>query len=111
MDKPLIQRLSRYDFLDRAWAVVKKNRFAAPGLDRLSVEDFDSSKRKHLSKILSQIKDGSYSFNDALKKSIPKSSGHGTRDIHVFSMRDKVVQQAIQAILIGKYEQKDFFPE
>ncbi|MFZ5437465.1 MAG: reverse transcriptase domain-containing protein [Patescibacteria group bacterium] len=97
--------------MSRAWDVVKKRRDVAAGIDGVTVDEFEASLSSHLKTISKELNEQRYAFQAARKRAIPKDSTGATRDIHVFTVRDKIVQQAIQATLLAKKKEESLFPE
>lgn len=107
----LIQQLSSAQTIERAWKVVRKNRKVAPGIDGVTIELFESTKRQELPLITEQLRNGSFDFQPAKRAHIRKNESE-TRPINVLTIRDKIVQQAIQTIFLPKRDrEKTLFPE
>lgn len=106
----MLDEISSKAHLNRAWQVIKKRDVAA-GVDGITVDIFESSLSIQISVISRQLLAKKYSFQASKRKAIPKGSGQDTRDIHIFSVRDKVVQQAIQSKLLAKKKETSLFPE
>lgn len=107
----LIDKLSSARTLRRAWEKVKRNKVSI-GIDDVTLDYFEKRLSTELPNISQQIRTGRYSFQPAIRKAIPKHPGSTeTRDIHIFTVRDKVVQQAIQTLLLSNRKQTSLFPE
>ena len=108
----LLGRLSDPKAIFRAWEVVKKNKNVAVGVDEMSVLAFQQSEKIHLATIVKQLKSKSYQFQPSRRKAIPKGAGKkGTRNIHIFTVRDKIVQQALARLFLSTSPEKALFPE
>jgi len=105
----LLKKITNRATIKRAWKAVRK-KDSAPGVDNITVRRFEASKKSSFRKIQSELLNGTYSFQPSRQKAISKRSG-GSRNIHIFAMRDKVVQQCIQSILLAKRQNESLFPE
>ena len=89
--------------LNIAWNKVRKNKPAA-GVDNISYEMFEERKRVELRQLQLELQGHTY---EALPvKEVVLYKGEKARSIALYSMRDKVVQQAIAAelnVLFDKY--------
>lgn len=88
--------------LEQAFSKVAANR-GASGPDRMSIETV----RKHWSdiylKLCSQLADGSYTPGEIRRVWIPKAGG-GERGLGIPNVVDRVVQEALRAVLEPLYE-------
>ena len=84
-----------------AWNKVRGNH-SAPGVDRITVEEFDENKKQYLKQISIELKEERYNTKPAKMVTIEK--GGKERDITILCMRDKVVQQVIVQKLSSIYE-------
>lgn len=107
----LLGKIANRKTISRAWDVVKKNKNVAPGIDDMTVALFEQSKNTHIDTIVKQLKNKTYQFQPSRRKAIPKGSGKGTRNIHIFTIRDKIVQQAIARLFLSNSKEKALFPE
>ena len=85
------------DNLARAWKRVKANK-GAPGIDRVSIEDFPAHAREHWPALREQIEQGRYRPQAVRRVEIPKPGG-GKRLLGIPTVCDRVVQQAIAQVL------------
>lgn len=107
----LIKEVSSMQQLGRAWSALKRNRDVTPGIDHETIDLFDINFRENLASISKKLKSKSYKFNDVVQKSIPKHPHSSkTRDIRIFTLRDKIVQKSIQ-ISLEKNSDRKYFPE
>lgn len=87
--------------LEKAWQHVKKNKPAA-GVDHVTVEQFDESRKESLKQLHMELAEHTY---DSLPiKKIMLYKGEKAREITLYSMRDKVVQQSIAVELNKLYD-------
>lgn len=108
----LLGRLAEPKTIFRAWEVVKKNKNVTVGVDEMSVLAFQQSEKTHLATIVKQLKNKSYQFQPSRRKAIPKGTGKkGTRNIHIFTVRDKIVQQALARLFLSTSPNNSLFPE
>lgn len=77
-----------------AYKAVKSNAGAA-GVDRQTIEPFDSDLRSHLYKIWNRMSSGSYFPPPVRAVSIPKKSG-GQRILGVPTVADRVAQMVVK---------------
>lgn len=88
--------------LNEAWKQVRANK-GAPGIDAMSVADFPEFARKHLSRLVEQIREGRYAPAPVKRVWIPKPDG-GQRPLGIPTVLDRVIQQAIAQILGPLFE-------
>lgn len=82
--------------LGTAWEKVKKNKPAC-GVDHVTYEYFDKNKKQELKQLCMELHEHTYHVLPVRKVVIYKESK--AREIALYSMRDKVVQQSIAAEL------------
>ena len=85
------------DNLRRAWKRVKSNR-GAPGIDRISIDDFAAHAKAHWPDIRQQLEAGDYQPTAVRRVTIPKAGG-GERLLGIPTVTDRVIQQAIAQVL------------
>ena len=85
--------ICRYENFMAAWQRVRAN-MGAPGVDRVSVADFEQNLQQNLSLLLETVKQGTYQPLPYLSFSRPKPSGK-MRELKIPSVRDRVVQEAV----------------
>ena len=102
IDKPdsnvnlLEQILSRSNML-RAWKRVKANK-GAPGIDKMTVDDFLAFAQEHWDSIRASLLAGTYQPLPVKRVEIPKPTG-GTRPLGIPAVLDRLIQQAIAQVL------------
>ncbi len=89
--------------LDMAWEKVRRNKPSA-GTDNVTVDMFENNKKMELKQLQLELKNGVYKALPVRKVILYKNEKE--REIVLYSMRDKVVQQSIMAELSKLYEPK-----
>ncbi len=79
----------------------------APGVDGVTLEDYEEHLRDNLRELLQRLHRGSYRPQPSLRKNIPKGNGK-TRPLGIACVEDKLVQRAVVMILEQIYE-VDFY--
>lgn len=82
--------------LTAAWQKVRKNKPAA-GADHITCEQFDANQREELKQLNLDLKE--HTYEPIPVKRIMLYKGEKAREIALYSMRDKVVQQSIASEL------------
>ena len=95
--KQLLDEVLASDNLRRAWKRVKANK-GAPGIDRVTIEDFPAHARMHWLHIKEQITAGNYRPQAVRRVEIPKPDG-GKRMLGIPTVMDRVIQQAVAQVL------------
>jgi RNA-directed DNA polymerase len=75
----------------------------APGVDNVTLEDYEVNLRGNLQNVLQRLHRGSYRPQPSLRKNIPKGNGK-TRPLGIACVEDKLVQRAVVMILERIYE-------
>jgi len=88
--------------LKRAYQKVKANK-GKPGVDEISIEDFEENLNENLAEIQSQLKGRKYKPQPVLRVSIPKPNG-GERHLGIPTVRDRIVQYSITMALEPWFE-------
>ncbi len=89
--------ISKQEVLD-AWKKVKANK-GAPGVDGVTLEDFEADLKNNLYKIWNRMSSGSYFPPPVRAVEIPKPHGIGTRILGVPTVADRVAQTVVAARL------------
>jgi group II intron reverse transcriptase/maturase len=89
------------------WCFPRINKKAAPGVDSVDYEEFESNLDENIKKIVNELKEGRYKAKLVRRRYIPKSGGR--RPLGIPVVGDKVVQTAASSILSAIYEE-DFLP-
>lgn len=87
--------------LHQAWERVRRNKPAA-GVDNVTYEQFDARKQEELRQLNIDLKNHSYSALPV--KRVVLYKGEKAREIALYAMRDKVVQQSVAAELNKLYD-------
>jgi len=94
--------------LSRLWAAyVAINPKAAPGMDKVTWEDYGEKLRENLENLLARVHSGAYRAKPTRKAYIPKADGR-LRPLGIATLEDKIVQRAVVEVLNAVYEE-DFF--
>jgi len=102
-----LYRQINYGALKLAWK--KLNKKAAPGVDDVTAEEFESNLEENLNNILESLKRKRYHAKLIRRKYIDKGNGK-KRPLGIPSLSDKIVQRAVADILEAIFEQ-DFIEE
>lgn len=85
------------------YAFRRLKRGKVPGVDNVTVEEYEADLEANLRGLLTRLHRGSYRPQPSLRKNIPK--GHGkTRPLGIACVEDKLVQRAVVMILEQIYE-------
>jgi len=103
----LYDRMLSKERLHKAFLKVKSAKGAA-GVDGQTIEDFARDLQKNLDMLVEELKGKSYRPLPVKRVEIPKAAG-GKRKLGIPSVRDRVVQQALQGILQPIYD-PEFHP-
>ena len=85
------------------WAFLEQRRDAAPGVDRLTWEEYAVDLETRLADLHDGLYRGAYRALPSRRRYIPKPDG-GRRPLGVAALEDKIVQTAVVAILTPVYE-------
>jgi RNA-directed DNA polymerase len=86
----------------RAWKQVKANK-GAPGIDKISVEEFPKFAQENWEGIKQSLRTGEYQPSAVKRVEIPKDRG-GTRNLGIPNVLDRVIQQAISQVLTPVFD-------
>jgi len=103
----LYGRLLSGSALQEAYKQVRRSKGAA-GLDNQTVYDFGNNLEKETAALLTELKEKSYQPTPVKRVEIDKPDG-GKRKLGIPTVRDRVVQQAVRALLEPIFD-KDFHP-
>lgn len=87
------------------WAFFSLKRDAAPGIDRITWEDYASALEDNLMNLHRRVHSGAYRAMPARRRYIPKPDG-SQRPLGIAALEDKIVQAAVVAILTPIYERE-----
>ena len=85
------------------WAFLEQRRDAAPGVDRLTGEEYAVALEPRLADLPDRLHRGAYRALPSRRRYIPKPDG-GRRPLGIAALEDKIVQTAVVAILTPVYE-------
>ncbi len=102
----LIDKVYALPNLRRAFARVKANGGAA-GVDHVTIEEFERHLEVNLEKLSRTLRDGSYGPQAVRRVWIPKPGSQEKRPLGIPTVRDRVVQAALRAVLEPIFE-RDF---
>ncbi len=86
----------------RAWKQVKANK-GAPGIDKISIEEFPEYAHENWEGIKRSLLEGEYQPCPVKRVEIPKDGG-GTRKLGIPTVMDRVIQQAITQVLTPVFD-------
>ncbi len=101
----LIDKVSRLDVLERAWAKVQSNAGAC-GVDGITVERFGKDSRQRLLALSEQIKRGAYQPQPVKRVWIPKPGSAEQRPLGIPTVRDRVAQTALRMVIEPIFERE-----
>jgi RNA-directed DNA polymerase len=106
----LWDKVLRRDVLWRAWVAVRRNN-GAPGIDKTTLAEVEEyGVARFLDELAAELRDGRYRPLPARRVFIPKPGQPGQmRPLSIPSVRDRVVQTAVKAVLEPVFE-ADFLP-
>jgi RNA-directed DNA polymerase len=98
----LYDKIYRPEVLEAACQRVSKNKGAA-GVDKISIERFESNKQCYLDELHTGLKTGSYQPQPVRRIEIPKGDGK-TRPLGIPTVKDRIVQAALKSVIEPIYE-------
>ena len=98
----LYDKIYRKENLEEAFKRVKRNH-GAPGIDGVTVEDYDAGLSGNLELIHKELKTKTYQPSAVRRVQIDKPDG-GKRPLGIPTVKDRVVQQAVSNILTPIYD-------
>jgi RNA-directed DNA polymerase len=100
----LIDKVTRDTNLDAAWKQVKRNE-GAPGVDHVTIREFECRQEDELAKLAEELKSGSYKPQAIRRVFIPKPGRPGEqRPLGIPTVRDRVAQAATRNVLEPIFE-------
>lgn len=94
----LFEEICSYPILLKAFKDVKKNK-GAPGVDNITIEEFERNLRGNLHQIKYQLENWKYFPKPVKRVEIPKPGGQGVRNLGIPTIKDRVVQAAIKIVI------------
>jgi len=101
-DGHLLERILSRENMHKAWKRVKANK-GAPGIDKMSIEEFPAFARKHWDDIRDSLLAGTYQPSPVRRVEIPKTTG-GTRPLGIPTVLDRLIQQATYLVLMPIFD-------
>lgn len=104
----LIDKVMARRTLEAAWNRVKANRGAA-GVDKVSIDRFESKASQYLQELAEGLREGTYRPQAVRRVYIPKGDGR-MRPLGIPAVKDRVVQTALKMVLEPIFE-NEFLPD
>jgi RNA-directed DNA polymerase len=98
----LIDKVYRPTVLMNAWSKVRANKGAA-GVDKTSIEMFETNLGKYLKELEQELKEGTYKPNAVRRVYIPKEKKK-LRPLGIPTVKDRIAQQAVKATIEPIFE-------
>ncbi len=99
----LFDNLSSQEYLRAGFKQVKKNK-GKPGIDGVSIADFETRIDEELSQLQQELTDWTYQPSPVRRVEIPKPGGKGVRLLGIPTVRDRVVQATLKMLLEPIFE-------
>lgn len=94
----LFDQLCSTLYLSIGFEQVKKNK-GKPGIDGVSIADFETRLDEELSQLQQELQDWTYQPSPVRRVEIPKPGGKGVRLLGIPTVRDRVVQTTLKLLL------------
>ena len=94
----LFENLCSTFYLGIGFELVKRNR-GAPGIDGVSIADFEANLDEELSRLQQELTTWTYQPAPVRRVDIPKPGGKGVRLLGIPTVRDRVVQATLKRLL------------
>jgi RNA-directed DNA polymerase len=94
----LLEEICKEDNLREAFKLVKRNR-GAPGIDGITIKDFEQNLLKELTQLKQEVLGWKYKPTPVKRVEIPKSDGKGVRLLGIPIIKDRVLHMAIKMVL------------
>jgi RNA-directed DNA polymerase len=91
------------DLLRLSFYAIKRK--AAPGVDRVTWEDYEKQLESNLQELHARVHRGAYRALPSRRKYIPKADGR-MRPLGIAALEDKILQRAVVAVLNAIYEEE-----
>jgi RNA-directed DNA polymerase len=102
-ERRLFEELCRTEWLGAGFRRVKKNK-GSPGVDGVSIAEFDSRLDEELSRLQAELASWTYEPSPVRRVEIPKPGGKGIRLLGVPTVRDRVVHATLKLLLEPIFE-------
>ena len=100
----LIDKVYRVKTLRAAWRKVKAND-GAPGIDQVSIDDYERHTESNLKRLSDKLKEGTYEPRAVRRTWIPKPGRAEKRPLGIPTVEDRVVQMALKMVLEPIFEE------
>ena len=100
----LIDKVYRLNTLKTAWRRVKANQ-GAPGIDEVSIEDYERHIESNLKRLSDKLSEGRYKPRAVRRTWIPKPGRAEKRPLGIPTVEDRVVQMALKMVLEPIFEE------
>lgn len=94
----LFRKICALDTLREAFKAVKRNK-GAPGIDGVTIEEYEKDLIKNLIQLKTQVESWTYKPTPVRRVEIPKPGGKGVRLLGVPIINDRVLHMAIKIVL------------
>lgn len=94
----LFENLCSTFYLGVGFELVRRNR-GAPGIDGVSIQDFEANLDEELSQLQQELTTWTYQPSPVRRVEIPKPDGKGARLLGIPTVRDRVVQTTLKLLL------------
>ena len=94
----LFEKLCSVEYLRQGFRAVKANK-GAPGIDRISIQEFESRLEEELAHLKKDLEGWCYEPKPVRRVEIPKPGGSGVRLLGVPCIRDRVVQATLKRLI------------
>lgn len=94
----LFDQLCSTLYLSAGFEQVKKNK-GKPGIDGVTIADFEARLDEELSRLQQELQDWTYQPSPVRRVEIPKPGGKGVRLLGIPTVRDRVVQTTLKMLL------------
>jgi RNA-directed DNA polymerase len=78
----------------------------APGIDHVTVEEFQNDLDSNVAKLIATLRDGSYEPQAIRRVFIPKPGSNEQRPLGIPTVRDRVVQAAVRHVIEPIFERE-----
>jgi len=99
----LFEDLCYASYLRIGFEQVKENK-GKPGIDGVSIQDFELRLDEELSRLQQELLDWTYQPSPVRRVELPKPGGRGVRLLGIPTVRDRVVQTALKLLLEPLFE-------
>ena len=96
--RSLFEKLGNAEYLRQGFRAVKANK-GAPGIDGVSIREFEGRLEEELAHLKKELEGWSYEPKPVRRVEIPKPGGSGVRLLGVPCIRDRIVQATLKLLL------------